>query len=567
MLAQLIRWIQRFEIVAYRRPDVHLHGGGERNGPAPSQSDRRKSGNVIALACVAVLASACVTLQPGLDAPKNASTAFSQPETTTVGKQFDMLAKQHPGTSGFHLLVNGTDSYLLHTQIVEKAERTLDAQYFLWNQDDTGQLLLEAMVAAADRGVHVRLLLDDAHDFDTGSKIRPLAVHPNIEIRVFNPFVAHKGFNFLRGPEYLLGAWRLDYRMHNKLFIGDNAVAITGGRNIGDEYFQASIDREFGDFDLAVAGPMVRQLSHSFDTYWNDRLSVPVESLPLGKPPAVELENSRKALAEHKQKMASSEYVRSLTQRDLLADMMSGKEPLVWAKAVLAYDTPDKEKVTSGEQPGRLMWKRVEQAVDGANSELIIVSPYLVPGKSEMELLGKLRKQGVRVRVLTNSLASTDVPLVHAGYLRYRIPLLQGGTELYEVKPWPGEPNTSRGLIKSGSSGAFALHAKVFVIDRQRVFVGSMNFDQRSLNINTEIGLIIESPQIAREIATRFDAIVVPANSYQLVLESGDGGRPVVRWASEESGKSVRFITEPGVDVAKRTWVEALSLMPIGRLL
>src|SRR6185369_4817092 len=159
---------------------------------------------------------------------------------------------------------------------------------------------------------------------------------------------------------------------------------------------------------LAVAGPMVRQLSQSFDTYWNDRLSVPVESLPLGKPPAVELENSRKALGEHKQKMASSEYVRSLTQRNLLADMMSGKEPLVWAKAVLAYDTPDKAQVASGEQPGRLMWKRVEQAAESATSELIIVSPYLVPGESELDLLGKLRKQGARVRVLTNSLASTD---------------------------------------------------------------------------------------------------------------------------------------------------------------
>src|SRR4030095_12179595 len=163
-------------------------------------SRRPKSIDLVALACAAMLAvSACTTLPPGLDAPKNASTAFSQPETTTVGKPFDALAKEHPGTSGFHLLVNGTDSYLLHMQIVEKVERTLDAQYFLWKQDDTGQLLLEALVAAADRGVHVRLLLDDAHDFDAGSKIRPLAVHPNIEIRVFNPFVAHKGFNFLRG--------------------------------------------------------------------------------------------------------------------------------------------------------------------------------------------------------------------------------------------------------------------------------------------------------------------------------------------------------------------------------
>jgi cardiolipin synthase C len=379
--------------------------------------------------------------------------------------------------------------------------------------------------------------------------------------------VAHRGFNFLRGPEYLLGGLRLNYRMHNKLFVGDNAIAITGGRNIGDEYFQASVDREFGDFDLAVAGPMVRQLSQSFDVYWNDRLAVPVEALPLGKPPAADLENARKALAEHKQKMASSEYVRALPKRDLLADILSEKQPMVWAKAVLAYDTPEKAQVANGEQRGRLMWTYVAQAAETAKSELIIVSPYVVPGDSELALLRRLRQQGVQVRMLTNSLASTDVPLVHAGYMRYRVPLLEEGIELYEVNPWPGRPDTQREPIKSGSSGAFALHAKVFVIDRQRVFVGSMNLDQRSLYINTEIGLIIDSPQIAREVGARFDAIVQPANSYQLVLERSNDGYRAIRWVSEESGKPVRFVSEPGVDVGKRIWIEALSLMPLDQLL
>jgi putative cardiolipin synthase len=213
------------------------------------------------------------------------------------------------------------------------------------------------------------------------------------------------------------------------------------------------------------------------------------------------------------------------------------------------------------------MWRRVAQAAESAKSELVIVSPYLVPGDSELALLRRLRQRGVQVRMLTNSLASTDVPLVHAGYLRYRAPLLEDGIELYEVKPWPGRPDTQRVPIKSGSSGAFALHAKVFVIDRQRVFVGSMNLDRRSLYINTEIGLIIDSPQIAREVANRFDAIVEPANSYQLVRERSDDGRWTIRWVSEEGGKPVRFVSEPGVDLAKRTWIEALSLMPLDQLL
>lgn len=520
----------------------------------------------IALLFIAFLVCACATQPPGADAPKTPSSAFGEPETTTIGKALEARARTHAGASGFHLLLDGTDSFALHVEIAQKAERTLDAQYFIFQQDDTGQILLNAILAAADRGVRVRLLLDDAHDFDTGSKIRPLAAHPNIEIRVYNPFVTHKWFDFLRGAEFLMTSWRLNYRMHNKLFIGDNAIAVTGGRNIGDEYFQASNEVEFGDFDLAVAGPMVRQLSRSFDAYWNDGLSIPVEALPLGKPTAADLEKSRKALAEHTENMASSPYLRSLTKRDLLADIVAGKQPLLWTSAVLAYDTPDKAQVASGERPGRFMWKRVAEAVEQAKSELLIVTPYFVPGPNEMDLLKRLRAQGVKVRILTNSLASTDVPLVHAAYRRYRIPLLEDGVDLYEVKRRLGQPSTQKGLIKSWSSAAYALHAKVFIVDRQRVFVGSMNFDQRSLLINTEMGLIINSPELARDITARFEAIVRPANSYHLVLQD-DAGRAALRWESDEDGKTVRFAVEPGVDAAKRTWIDALSLVPLDHLL
>jgi cardiolipin synthase C len=411
-------------------------------------------------------------------------------------------------------------------------------------------------------------LLDDALGTEGETMIRALAAHSNIEVRIFNPFVLRQELAFLRGLEYLLVAGRLNYRMHNKLFIGDNAIAVTGGRNVGDEYFQASTVLEFGDFDLAVAGPMVRQLSQSFDVYWNDRLAVPVEALPLGVPSAKDLEACREILAAHKEKMASSDYLRSLPRNDLLADMLSGKLPLVWAKAVLAYDTPDKAATIQGEQPGHLMWKRVAMAAEAAKNELIIVSPYLVPGPSEMDLLRQLRERGVRVRMLTNSLASTDIPIVHAGYRRYRVPLLEQGIELYEVRPQPGQPLGRHGFIKSGSSGAFALHAKVFVIDRQRVFVGSMNFDRRSLRINTEIGLIIDSPQLAREIAARFEAIAQPANSYKLLLDGANGGGPrPLRWLSAEEGKTRSFDVEPGVDAVKRGLIETLSLLPLDDLL
>jgi len=520
----------------------------------------------LAVVFIATLVAACATAPPGSDAPKSVSTAFAQPETTALGKALEARARTHSPASGFHLLLDGTDCFALHIEIAQKAQRSLDVQYFIFQQDDTGQIMLNALLAAADRGVRVRLLLDDAHDFDTGSKIWPLAAHPNIEIRVFNPFVAHKWFDFLRGAEFLIAGQRLNYRMHNKLFIGDNAIAITGGRNVGDEYFQASNQVEFGDFDLVAAGPMVRELSQSFDTFWNDKLSVPVEALPLGKPPDSNLEKARKALSEHAETMASSEYLRSLSKRDLLADIVSGKQPLLWTTAVLAYDSPDKAQVVSGEQRGHFMWKRVAEAVGAAKRDLVIVTPYFVPGASEVELLRRLRSQGVRIRILTNSLASTDVPLVHAAYLRYRTPLLEEGVELYEVKRRLGQPQDGKHLIKSWSSDSFALHAKVFIIDGKRVFVVSMNFDQRSLLINTEMGLIIDSAELARNITARVDAIAQPANSYHVVLQD-DAGRRALRWETEEDGKTVRFSSEPGVDAAKRTWIEALSLVPLDRLL
>ncbi len=541
---------------------------GGRAGAEMAAADLwRRLPRAIALAS-AFLVAGCATLPPILDAPKIETTALARPESTTLGKRLGARAREHAGLSGFNLLADGTHSFAMRMSIAANAEKTLDVQYFLLQQDDTGQLLLGALLAAADRGVRVRLLLDDALGIDGGTRIRPLAAHPNIAIRVFNPFLVRQELVLLRGVEYLLQAGRLNYRMHNKLFIGDNAIAVTGGRNIGDEYFQASTELEFGDFDLVVAGPMVRELSQSFDAYWNDRLAVPAEALPLGKAFARDLDVCREALADHRQRMASSEYMRSLPRNDPLADILSGKRSLLWAKAALAYDAPDKASAVNGKRPGQLMWKRVAAAAEAVKLDLIIVSPYLVPADSELELIRQLRERGVRVRILTNSLASTDMPIVHAGYRRHRIPLLSMGVELYEVRPQLGKPETKRGAIKSGSSGAFALHAKVFVFDRQRAFVGSMNFDARSLRINTELGLIIDSASIAGDIAARFEAITQPANSYRLVLQPADAfGVESLRWLGADGGRSVSFDVEPGTDPVKRGWIEALSLLPLDGLL
>ena len=521
----------------------------------------------LGVAAAALLVAGCASLPPWLDGPKTASSSLAHPESTTLGRRTEELANAHAGKSGFRLILDGTESFALHLELARHAERTLDVQYFLLRQDDTGKLLLEALRAAADRGVRVRLLIDDAVKFEDDSAIRPLAAHPNIEIRIYNPFVARRELGLLRWAEFALEGERLNYRMHNKLFVADNAVALTGGRNVGDAYFQASTELELGDFDLLVAGPMVQQMSRSFDQYWNDRLAIPIESLPSGKPTQEEYERCREALMAHEAKMADSPYVRALPKHDLVAALLSGRAPLVWARATFAYDAPDKAQVTRDGQPGRLMWRRVVAAAEQARRELIIVSPYLVPGEPEMELLRRLRERGVRIRILTNSLASTDMPIAHAGYVRYRVPLLEAGCELYEVRPRLGEPRTEHGLIESGGSGHFGLHAKVFVIDRERVFVGSMNFDQRSLSVNTEIGVIIDSPEISKSIAARFAAIAQPANSYRLALVDAPGGGHNLRWTTEVAGKEVTYTTDPDVDAGKRFIVEALSFLPIENLL
>ena len=519
------------------------------------------------LALVVLLVTGCATL-PGANYPKRASTALAHPETTRLGRQLDARAREHPGLSGFRLLVQGVDGFLIRAEMANAAEKTLDLQYFIIQNDNTGKLLMDAVLRAADRGVRVRMLIDDSDDTQRDKQITELSAHKNIEIRIFNPFYSRGVFDVLRYPEFLFTGMRLNYRMHNKLYIADNAIALLGGRNVGDEYFQASSEREFGDTDIVTVGPLVRRESKSFDDYWNSELAIPIEGLGIKKPDPKQLDLYRAELAEHRGKMQGSDYLRRLATNEPLAGIASAGAQLIWTKGELVYDSPEKIKVEAGEQSGPLLRRKLGAAIREVKQDLVVVSPYLVPGDGGVKLLRDLRARGVRVRILTNSLASTDMPIVHAGYQHWRIPMLETGVELYEVRPVLGKPDGGGGSLKSPSSGQYALHAKVFILDRRRVFIGSMNFDRRSMHLNTEIGLLIDSPEIARQALARFDAIAQPANSYIPMLTAQNTlGKPRLVWRTEQDGKVVDESIEPMGDLLRGVRTELLALLPIDDLL
>ncbi len=509
--------------------------------------------------------TACSTLPPGSSAPRPESVALTNPEQTKLGQRLEPRVREHPDLSGLRLIPNGVACFRARIEMAALAEKTLDVQYFAIQSDDTGRLFIESLLQAADRGVRVRILLDDSNAVGRDAEIGALTAHANIELRVFNPFTYRGPLEFMRAAEFALNEKRLTHRMHNKLFVVDNELALSGGRNIGDAYFAASQSLEFGDYDVLIAGGMVRRLSGSFDAFWNSPLAIPLQNLLLLKPTKERLDAYRESLRNHHAKMEGGPYTRATSEGGPVANILSDKRPLIWARAEAIYDSPEKAKVESGEQAGNLLRDRVEHAAEAARSELLIASPYLVPGDDGLRLLTGLRARNVRVRVLTNSLQSTDAPITFAGYGRYRVPMLEAGIELYEVRPQLGAPNVpGGGSLKSSSSTPFALHAKVFVFDRRQVFIGSMNFDERSRHLNTELGVLVDSPELAKEIAERFEAVAQPANSYVLSLGTPNAaGKGQVRWRTEENASPVVYEDEPNVDPLRRFKVEALSLLPI----
>jgi putative cardiolipin synthase len=530
--------------------------------PGPNRNDaagpRPRVGQVgrhgarwLAMCLLLGLSAGCSTL-PSLD-NRSVSASELNTSTTRLGRANVLRVAAHPGLSGFHTIPDGRDAFAARILLAQAAERTLDVQYYIWCKDMTGTLMFAALRKAADRGVRVRLLLDDNNTAGLDATLTALDAHPNIEVRLFNPFVLRN----MRPLGYLFDFNRANRRMHNKSFTADSQATIVGGRNIGDAYFGASDDVLFTDLDVMAVGPVVDDVSKNFDRYWSSNSAYPVDRLLPKVDPRVLEDLSAAALEIEKspQAMAYTHAMRSHTSVD---ELIEARLPLEWAVVRMLSDDPAKGLGLA--QPGDLIFDKITKRMGTPVTEMNLVSPYFVPSDAAIHDFSGLVHDGVKIRVLTNALEATDVPAVHAGYAKHRIALLEAGVSLYELRS-RGPVAKTRKLIATGSSTS-SLHSKTIAVDRLHVFIGSFNFDQRSANINTEMGFVIDSPVLADRISKSFD-VRVPAEAYEVRLSP----EHKVYWLEKKDGTVVRHDIEPGTSAEQRTGVGLMAMLPIDWLL
>jgi putative cardiolipin synthase len=486
-------------------------------------------------------------------AGRSTSTALVTSGSTKLDRVVGPLAALHAPHSGVYALVDARDAFAARMQIAHAAQRSLDVQYYIWHKDMSGTLLFDALREAAERGVRVRLLLDDNNTTDLDATLAALDAHPNIEVRLFNPFVLRR----LRLLGYLTDFGRLNRRMHNKSFTGDNQVTVVGGRNVGDEYFGASEGVLFADLDVLAVGPVVAEVSSEFDRYWNSESAYPLERLVPKATEAV-LQKVAADVSRVQGAKASQTYLTAIRTSPFVQQLLTRTLPLEWVPVRMVSDDPAK---ALGHAPDdSLVITRLKALFGTPAKRFDLVSPYFVPGETGTELFRSWASHGVAVRVLTNSLEATDVVAVHAGYARRREALLESGVTLYELRRSTGIPGRGGGMGSSGSSGS-SLHAKTFAVDGSRVFVGSFNFDPRSFRLNTEMGFVISSTALAGRMQQAFEQRI-PVDAYEVRLSKGR-----LIWIERRGKDVVIHQREPGSRMSTRALVWLLSRLPVEWLL
>ncbi len=503
---------------------------------------------------VLIMSGGCATLPKDYERP--ITHAYTDTDKTAFGRARSDEKAAHPGESGFKLLESGLDAFVARAVMSHYAERSIDAQYFMIHNDLVAKLFIDQLLKAADRGVRVRLLVDD---IDLGGRDLGAAIldsHPNMEVRIFNPF-SRKASRF---RQLFSRYGSVTRRMHNKSFVVDNQIAILGGRNIGDEYFQANSAIAFSDLDVLIIGPVVKEVSRSFDLYWNDELSYPAIVLKGELPTDLEVQRETKKLDEFVASQKDSPYLKALRDANLSEEIRHEMVEYAWGKAEVIYDQPDKIKHDFDKKELHIAPK-LKAHVDSTKEEFIVFTPYFVPRESGVKYLKQLRAKGVRVRILTNSLASTNHSFVHAGYAKHRKELLRAGVELYEVNTEISRRDSEGKKVDYGNEKT-VLHAKAFIFDREKVFIGSLNLDPRSIDHNTEIGVVFSSKAIASRMATWLDQNLAEV-AFKLELETSEEGYDKIVWYGREDGQEVTYEKDPHTGFWLRFYIGILGLLPI----
>jgi putative cardiolipin synthase len=476
---------------------------------------------------------------------------------TPIGRGVAALPKPAGLRSGIYGLPSPLDAFATRVAMVRAAAKTIDLQYYIWDGDMAGLMLFDELRQAANRGVRVRLLVDDNGTSGMDENLAALDADPNVEVRIFNPFVLRR----FKPIGMLVDFHRLNRRMHNKSLTVDGVATIVGGRNIGDPYFDSDEHVAFVDLDVLAVGPAAAEVGHEFDEYWNSRYAYSTASI-LPKPPADAAQQLEARLMQAKSQLAAAKYMAAVDHNAFIAKLEAGKLAFDWVPVQVAYDPPSKASGEAG--AAQLLVTQLTNTMGNPRKQLDVISPYFVPGKLGTDTFCAIARSGIPVRIITNSLAANDVVAVHSGYAKWRQGLLDCGVRLYELKPSGelGQPNGSGGWKRSGQSSA-SLHGKVFSMDRQRAFVGSFNLDPRSVTLNTEMGFIIDSPALAGAISDALDRRVA-AGAYEVRRRADGKG---LEWIEQVDGREVKYFDEPAASAARSwsSWI--LAHLPIDHLL
>ncbi len=521
--------------------------------------------------------SGCQTLPSLKDRPVETHISANNPSKLSYINA--PLLAQHPNLSGIYPLDDGGEALVARRALIHAAENSLDVQYYIWNNDTSGQLLFRELVKAAHRGVRVRLLLDDNNTKGMDPILQALDNEPNIEIRLFNPFT-NRHFRYLG---YITDFSRLNRRMHNKSITADNQVTILGGRNVGDEYFDIGKGVLFVDLDVLAIGPIVNQVSNNFDLYWNSNSAYPLNKIIHRRRNKL---NADMPIFKHKtyNSLRAERYDNFYSRNNFESKLTDGSLDYQWVNLTLVSDDPvkalpannkpkyntdtalqvepdNKQKTVLKYKKASLTLNQLAASVIEPKKDLLIITPYFVPTKIGLKYLLNLRRQGVHIRILTNSLSATDVPIVHSGYVNYRTPLLKSGVEIFELKNQGYVRSTKDHRLSGGSLSS--LHAKTFTIDSNQLYIGSLNFDPRSSQLNTEMGVVIKSPEMAQYMNKAIND-ALPYVSYQVRLT--DDGK--LEWLKTiNQNQTTIYHHEPDTTKWQRLWVKILSIFPIEGLL